>query len=61
MRISAPRRIIREAEEMLTSIPSPLSDGKRDEEMGPAEKGESSNEESVGESEEPEEDEGGDV
>ena len=59
MRVSAPRRIIREAEEMLTSIPSPLSDEEEDEEMGPFEKGESSNVESVGESEEPKEDEGG--
>ncbi|XP_047943799.1 uncharacterized protein LOC125190519 [Salvia hispanica] len=61
MRISAPRRIIREAKEMLTSIPSPLSDEKEDEEMGPFERAESSNTESVGESEEPEEDEGRDV
>ena len=61
MRVSAPRRIIREAEEMLTSIPSPLSDEKKDEEMGPFEKGESSNAESVGESGEPEEDEGRNV
>ena len=60
MRTSAPLRIRREVEEMLTSIPSPLSDEKKDEEMGPSEKGESSNAESVGESEEPEEDEGGD-
>ena len=60
MRVSAPREIIREAEEMLTSIPSPLSNEKKDEEMGSFERGESSNAESVGESREPEEDEGRD-
>ena len=57
MRVSAPRRIIREAEEMLTSIPSPLSNKKKDEEMGSFERGESSSAESVGESGEHEEDE----
>ena len=46
---------------MLTSIHSPLSNEKKDEEMGSFERGESSNAESVGESGEPEEDEGGDV
>ena len=57
MRVSAPRAIIRESGEMLTSIPSPLSDEKEDEGMGQFERGECSGAESVGESEEPEEDE----
>ena len=61
MRVSAPRAIIRETDEMLASIPSPLSNERKDEELGSFERGESSNAESVGESGEPEEDEGGDV
>ena len=61
MRVSAPRAIIRETEEMLASIPSPLSNEEKDEEMRTFERGESSNAESVGESGEPEEDEGRDV
>ena len=60
MRVSAPRAIIRETDEILASIPSPLSNEEENEEMGTFERGECSNTESVGESGEPEEDEGRD-